>query len=460
MSLVSTVWACGGDVAAGPGTASSDAGEGDAGDAADATSPLDAGAKDSGPNCTVAPCVTNVGIGGAHACAVVADGTVRCWGANFYGGLGTGVVVDAGGGTTAFDPPFSAAPLRVTGENDIVEVVAGGRLVQAFGGGTDSGFTCALHRSGAVDCWGFGGPLLGTGDASSSSTSSPVHTSIANAVSLSAGLSAVCALLADGTATCWGSNAEGQVHPPASSDASGFAFPSPTAVVLPGVTLAKIAVGADSACAVATDGHLWCWGNPSAGQTGHPSDGSTQTSPEALPAEVPGLDSVTSVAVGEQSACALLSNGSVFCFGFNALGMLGREPDVDGGPPTDAVPRAVSAPSSVRFAQIVAHEYGFCALDTSSAVWCWGRNRFGETGSGAFDADAGIVTPEVVTVPTKVPGLVDVEKLATTGLARFQCALVRGGSVKCWGDDAYGSIGIAPADGSATVSAAPVTIAF
>jgi len=82
--------------------------------------------------------VTRIAPGGAHTCAIVEGGAVRCWGANFCGGLGYGHTMDLG------DMP---------GELPTPDVPLGGPAIDvalAFGYG------CALLAGDEVRCWGCG----------------------------------------------------------------------------------------------------------------------------------------------------------------------------------------------------------------------------------------------------------------------------------------------------------------
>jgi alpha-tubulin suppressor-like RCC1 family protein len=90
-------------------------------------------------------------------------------------------------------------------------------------------------------------------------------------------------------------------------------------------------------------------------------------------AEVPGLEGVTSIRAGEYHTCALLENGSVKCWSYNALNQLGNSdatPDVD--VPWSNVPVAVAGLSTIK--QLSAGQATTCGVAASGSVWCWGDN--------------------------------------------------------------------------------------
>src|SRR2546423_1631315 len=69
----------------------------------------------------------------SHACHVVNDGTVRCWGDNGFGQLGDGTTIDR------------LIPVAVSGLTNAVAIAAG------------SCHTCALRAAGTARCWGSNG---------------------------------------------------------------------------------------------------------------------------------------------------------------------------------------------------------------------------------------------------------------------------------------------------------------
>jgi alpha-tubulin suppressor-like RCC1 family protein len=134
------------------------------------------------------PGLTNVAAVAANndfSCALKYDGTVSCWGSNFYYQLGNGTGVN------------SNTPVPVTGLNDAVAISLG------------SNHACALKESGTVACWGravFG--ALGDGYVGDGKV--PVIASgLTNAVAIGTNNGNSCALKNTGEIFCWGENING-----------------------------------------------------------------------------------------------------------------------------------------------------------------------------------------------------------------------------------------------------------
>ena len=122
-----------------------------------------------------------------------------------------------------------------------------------------------------------------------------------------------CALLTGGAVKCWGDNDYGQL-----GDGTTTNRASP--VEVSGITTAtSIALGPVHSCAVLTDGKVKCWGWNAYGQLG---DGTT-THRANPPVEVSGITNATSIALGPEHSCALLTDGTMKCWGRNYYGALG-----------------------------------------------------------------------------------------------------------------------------------------
>jgi len=177
---------------------------------------------------------------GYHSCAVLQDGTVKCWGDNSSGQLGDGTRNTA------------ATPVAVAGIGNAVAVTSG------------DFHTCALLRDGTISCWGlnYTGQL---GDGTGWDSNTPVQVSgITTAVAVSAGVIHTCAVLQNGEARCWGYNSSGQVGDGTTTDR--FA-PVPVS----GVTTASgpVAAGNNDSCVVLQNGFVTCWGMNTYGELGN-----------------------------------------------------------------------------------------------------------------------------------------------------------------------------------------------
>jgi alpha-tubulin suppressor-like RCC1 family protein len=127
-----------------------------------------------------------------HACALLAGGTVTCWGSNLDGELGN---------TTNFGKyKANPTPKLVSGLTGVTQIDAGGD------------YSCARLSSGVVDCWGLNWEgELGSATTSKASSPAPLPVQgIGDATSVSAGSHHACALRAGGQVSCWGLDLWGQ----------------------------------------------------------------------------------------------------------------------------------------------------------------------------------------------------------------------------------------------------------
>jgi alpha-tubulin suppressor-like RCC1 family protein len=331
--------------------------------------------------------------GGSHTCARRSDGSITCWGYNFNGQLGDGT------------ESAEVSPTKVAGVANVTQLAVGGNANNP-GNDASVAFACGLLADTTVSCWGnndYG--QLGDGTTVSRGTPAPVK-GLSGVTQIALGLRYSCALLGDGSVSCWGNGA----NPPSPSDWT----PSPVAG-LSGVT--QLALGWLAFCAL-SNGTVSCWGNNEFGQLG---DGTTTS--RAAPAPVPGLTGVVSIAAGGGHACAITATATE-CWGHGTSGQLGNGAAVD-----DHTPSLVTGLTNAL--AIRAGYVHTCALLTGNTMSCWGANGSGQLGQGNQTS---------LLVPTAVPGLSGVEDI----YAGFfhSCALLSpSGTVSCWGDDMVGEVG-------------------
>ncbi|WP_170135415.1 hypothetical protein [Nannocystis exedens] len=199
--------------------------------------------------------VAQLAAGTSHACAVLKDGTLRCWGHNSFGQLGYGDTEARG------DEPGEMPPPPVDVGGPVAQVAIS----------TDFAFTCALRTDGEVRCWGdnqdgslglYSHGIFGAvGDEPGEMPPPPVQLA-GPATAVSVGALSACALLATGELQCWGSNGHGAVGVP--GKVSVFI---PTIVEVGGPVL-HLDSGNSHRCAALADGTLRCWGGNIFGRLG------------------------------------------------------------------------------------------------------------------------------------------------------------------------------------------------
>jgi alpha-tubulin suppressor-like RCC1 family protein len=248
---------------------------------------------------------------------------------------------------------------------------------------------------------------------------------------VSAGSSHTCAVMDTGSLKCWGANHEGQL-----GDAEICGTACTTPIQVPDLAPVRTAdAGEFHTCAVTIGGSAKCWGRNRDGQLG---DGTTAE--RTIPTDVSGLTAgVDAIASGGMHTCALLSGGTVACWGNNDAGQLGDDRACGNRCLT---PTNVASIDSV--IAIAAGDAHTCALGTSGAVRCWGDNLKGQLGDSTITSRAS---------PVAVSGL-NGEAAAIDAGQMHTCALLAGGSVQCWGDNLYGQLG----DGTTISRSVPASV--
>ncbi|MFP2909733.1 RCC1 domain-containing protein, partial [Pyxidicoccus sp. 3LFB2] len=291
--------------------------------------------------------VLAVSAGELHTCALLEGGTVRCWGDNSRGQLGNGDTLPA------------LEPVEVPGLGANVLAVAAGQA-----------HACALHAGGQVTCWGANDRLqLGGGTDTHSTRAVLVAGLPANLTALSAGATHTCATTAAGEAWCWGSNTSGELG----DGQSGVGRSSGPVRVegLPGPVRA-LTSGGGHTCARVGDGEAACWGSNVTGALGDDTalDSVKPVRPVRLPV------GIRQVRAGWAFTCALGPDGGVQCWGQNQSGQLG-----DGTRLHRAAPVRVTG-LDAEAEDVAAGMTSACAVLRDGRVACWGGNAAGQLGDG------------------------------------------------------------------------------
>ena len=395
--------------------------------------------------------VVALSAGGAHTCAVLSGGELRCWGRNVRGQLGNGSALP------------SRAPVAVGGLGRVVSVAAGAQ------------HTCAATAEGAVYCWGANDRgQLGVEESPSVCAAegamgpcarTPVRVAgVANVVEVAAGDSHTCARTSGGGVWCWGTNTDGQLG---AGTAGGRPTHEPQAVLLgvnPLRRVRALAAGGDHTCATREDGAVLCWGRHDRGQLGvavpesfepctHACirtavpivgyEGAPVTEdPDAgfedfdVPAEP--LDAASRDAAPMDAGTRPDAGGDVTR---RDAGDAGDTSDAgDASEPGD-VAREAADPPPPSAVTVSAGDSFSCLSLSDGTLRCWGTNRSYELGNGRVN-EGGAALTTVIASPgsaatNPLQGVVRVESGGATS-----CAVLTDRGLKCWGTNELGALGI------------------
>lgn len=404
---------------------------------------------------------SSVAVGMAHACALLNDGTVKCWGHGSWGQLGNGVRAnDASPQSVLNITSSSMISTRGTASCAVVSGEAkcwGSNETGQLGLGMSSAtanpvgvsglqgaatvtlgydFGCASLLDGSVRCWGNGSSgQLGDGNSSSSVMPVPVS-NLSSVQSLSATTSDACALKTNGEVYCWG---------------SGAITPS----LISGINASSISSANSHSCVVISgDKTVKCWGSNWAGQLG---DGTTVD--HATPELVSNLSNVKSVSTWQDGGCALIYDGSIRCWGSSNLGngMTSSLVPVTVATISDATVISSGYAHSCAYSVAANHVYCWnqnytplivigtenttaitigighsCVLKSDKTVACWGSNSRGQLGSLGMNWSASAIP---------VPALSGVVSISSAGNGSATCAVTDKGQTLCFGDSDFGQFG-------------------
>ncbi len=386
---------------------------------------------DGGVACDATPCVVALSGGGSSFCALLQSGKVACWGNNGSGQLGS----DPG------DFPTVSAPREIDGLDGVTHV-----SVNGVNG-------CARVSDGGVFCWG-DADLVNLAhafvpDDTADPPFGPVPPTredlLPAAATIEVGPQVACITTATGALSCWGRNESSQLGRGPTQE-----YLAPPAEVTKGALAGKSVVQASSGdsqtFAILAGGELASWGrNGQPSFSGYFLGRDTSEDPDPMPALVPGVKQVRAVAGSFSHACAIAGR-YVECWGYNDQGQLGRGwfgslsalPDrstVGFVAEAEDAGTADGADVPLGIALGLNHT---CAALGGGRVYCWGGNDDGQLGTDP-------TTTTRTGQPSYVEGLSG-PAVAVAAAMTTTCALLRNGTVECWGSNYGGELGIGTVD--------------
>ena len=373
------------------------------------------------------------GCGGGDEVTVTLPGGASATGTS--GSSGTGAATGTTPRTTSNPTgPFATPTLTITGPSRAIantrytyQAVATNATPSNYSWNWGDGSPNTAGSS-APKVWNKNGSFVGALSASVFGTTLTGTASVAVVTPISVGNSHTCSLKTDTTVVCRGANNYGQLGNGTETNPAT----TETLVVVAGLTgVTAVAVGGESTCALKSDGTVACWGYNLFGKLGDGTSVNRSTS-----VAVTGLTNAVAISTTGTSACALKSDGSVVCWGFNGNFQLGNGMNV-----ASSVTTAVTGlTDAVAIASGSTHS---CALRSNGTVVCWGVNSGGGLGDG---------TTVNSSVTVAVVGLTDT--VAISAGLNYSCALKSSGSMFCWGLNSHGQLG----DGSTNSSSTPVAV--
>ena len=346
-----------------------------------------------------------------HTAVLLADGTVRTFGRNSEGQLGVN------------DTTSRQTPVQVFGISSSATAITCGQY-----------HTAVLLADGTVRTFGFNGTgQLGLGDTASRLTPVQVVSALlygGGVGKVAGGVQHTAVILADGTVRTFGSNSNGQLGV---NDTTTRQTPVQVFAISSSAT--AVACGFNHTAVLLADGTVRTFGQNTFGALGD-----NTTTDRETPVPVFGISSsATAVACGYQHTVVLLANGTVRTFGQNSYGNLGI--NVNGG--TRQTPVQVFGISSSAVA-VEGGQYHTAVLLADGTVRTFGRNNFGQLGDNtATQRDA----------PVQVFGI----SSSATSIAcgnYFTAVLLADGTVRTFGNNATGQLG----DNTTTQRDAPVQV--
>jgi alpha-tubulin suppressor-like RCC1 family protein len=314
--------------------------------------------------------------------------------------------------------PLDAGPIRHVAAGAFVFVVKGDGSVVGWGMEADGLAARARSATGRV--------------------TAPIPIDLPGKVrQMAVGEATAYALLEDGTVIAWGANDSGQLGNggPGSRSTPGI-YPKPSfrPVAVAGLTeVVQVSAAGRHALALRKDGTVYAWGASGAIIAEDPAKPGVATGP----VRIAGLENIVQVAAARDHNLVLTRDGDVYAWGENTDAQLGLATT------TYRSGRPIKVQGLGRMVSIAASGTGNLALSGAmrddGTVWMWGSNQSATMGNGLRSGGRGDVG-DLNFKPLAVKGVTNAKTISAGD--GHVAVLLRDGTLRLWGHDGWGQIGI------------------
>ena len=389
---------------------------------------------------------TPLAAGHRHSLAVLPDHTLWAWGANNFGQLGDGTTNSTSStNATLHNTPKQIGTNATVNTNAVWASLSGGARGYDVSASQPGGFTLGLQTNGTLWAWGLNDRgQLGIGSIVPQRSPARVGTDT-NWIQVEGGSAHGLALKRDGTLWTWGANDAGQL-----GQSNTTTFLTPTRV---GEDSAWVEVRAGGSFSLArrADGTVWAWGANTNGELGLGFSKTNRTAPLMVGTNA----HWTAIRAGVFHSLALTTNGTLWSWGRNNFGQLGRG---TGGAGTESfnTNRPVQIGTNSDWSVIEAGSVHSLAIRTNGSLWAWGANFFGQLGDNSVGSP-GNTNDANKNIP--VPVAAD-RTWTAVDASSHSLGRTTDGSIWAWGLNNFGQLGLGGSAAATNNQIIPMLVVF